>query len=140
MIIKKYLSFFILTFALVMANPSAFAADDQASGIMDDSLRDISVVLGAGAAGAILGLSTLSFVDTPSKHLKNIAVGGAIGIVVGVAAVIVMQASKTTSTIGQTEIPLNSEKYATLTRQEFTNLKIAQDHLKEPSIGFNFDF
>lgn len=120
--------------------PVAFAAEEQSMNVMDDSLRDISIVLGAGAAGAVLGLSTLSFVDTPSKHLKNIAVGGALGIVAGVAAVIIIQASKTTTAISATEVPLNSEKFASLSRQDFANQKIAKASLKEPSIGFNFDF
>ena len=142
--IKKYFSFYILTLALIIVQPAAFGADEQqGSGVIDDSIRDISVVIGSGAVGALLGLSTLSFVDTPSKHWKNVAVGGAVGIVIGVGIVIFNQATRTTSVIAareQSEVPLNSEKFATLSRQEFTSFKIAQDHLKEPSIGYSFNF
>jgi len=42
------------------------------------------IVAGAGAAGAILGLSTLSFVERPSNHLRNVWTGAALGIIAGV--------------------------------------------------------
>lgn len=139
--IKKYISFFILTLSLIICSPVAFgASEDQTSGVIDDSIRDMSIVLGSGAIGAVLGLSTLSFVDTPSKHWKNVAVGGAIGIVIGVGAVIFTQATKSTSSIGLAQVPLNPEKFETLSRMDFTSFKIAKDYLKEPSIGYSFNF
>ena len=139
--LKKYFSFFILTLALIISTSTAFgASEDQSSGVIDDSIRDMSIVLGSGAGGALLGLSTLSFVDTPSKHWKNVAIGGAIGIVIGVGIVIFTQATKSTSAIGLAEVPLNSEKFATLSRHDFASFKIAKDYLKEPSIGYSFNF
>ena len=51
-------------------------------------------VAGLGAFGAVLGLSTLSFVDEPGDHLKNIVTGGAIGIIIGVGLVAFNQATK----------------------------------------------
>ena len=57
-------------------------------------MRDAMTVVAMGAAGAILGLSTLSFVEEPKEHLKNIVVGGAIGIILGVGIVAWGQASK----------------------------------------------
>ena len=41
--------------------------------------------MGTGTAGAILGLSTLSFHDQPSNHLNNVVIGTATGAIVGVA-------------------------------------------------------
>ncbi len=46
--------------------------------------QDLIIVAGAGVGGAILGLSTLSFYDKPSKHVPNIWTGAAIGVIVGV--------------------------------------------------------
>ncbi|MGZ3789447.1 MAG: hypothetical protein ACXVLQ_13040 [Bacteriovorax sp.] len=140
---RKYFSFLLLSLALIIVQPVAFGADEQGSGVIDDSIRDMSIVLGSGAVGAVLGLSTLSFVDTPSKHWKNVAVGGSIGIVIGVGIVIFTQATRSTSsmaTMGRVDAPLNAEKFASLSRQDFTSLKIAKDFLKEPSIGYTFTF
>ena len=139
MSLKKYFSYLLLTLALILQTTTAFSAEEQSS-IVDDSLRDITVVLGSGAVGAVLGLSTLSFVNHPSDHLKNIAIGGAIGIVVGVGFVIFSQATRTSSSITSSEVPMNAEKFATLSSQEFGEAKIAQDHLKVPSFGYTFNF
>lgn len=140
---KKYLSVLVLSLTLITLTPaSAQTAPEAGSGLIDDSIRDMTVVLGSGAVGAILGLSTLSFVDRPSDHWKNVAVGGAIGIVVGVGAVIFNAASRSsTMAIGQsTVIPLNPDKFATLSRHDFANFRIAKQFFKEPSFGYTFQF
>lgn len=59
----------------------AFAQDDD---LIKNTQNDILLVAAAGAGGAILGLSTLSFYDKPSKHVSNIWTGAAIGIIAGV--------------------------------------------------------
>lgn len=88
----------LLTISLVLvfvAAPSrTLAQDGGGQSLVDQSLRDAMVVAGAGVGGAILGLSTLSFVEEPSEHMKNILVGGAIGIIAGVGLVAYMQATK----------------------------------------------
>ena len=139
--LKKF--FLLLTSAALLLSYGTLAfAQPPAESIIDDSLRDMSLVIGSGAVGAVLGLSTLSFVDTPSKHLKNIAVGGAIGIVVGVAVVIFSQATRSSSAIteNQSEIPMNPEKFADLSRQEFSQEKIVKNFQKQPSVGYSFSF
>jgi hypothetical protein len=147
--LKKYLSVLVLSLTLITLSVStpAMAAEDAAAisgGLVDDSIRDMTVVLGSGAVGAILGLSTLSFVDHPSDHWKNVAIGGAVGIVVGVGAVIFQAASRTTTmAVGLNDghiVPMNPEKLATLSRHDFMNFKIAKDLLKEPSLGYTFQF
>ncbi|MBC7539148.1 MAG: hypothetical protein H7281_10025 [Bacteriovorax sp.] len=145
MTIKKNISLFILAAALLSLQPAVFAAGTSTTtedSIMDDSLRDMSTVLASGVVGAILGLSTLSFVDSPSSHLKNIAVGGAVGIVLGVGVVIFSQATRSSSAIGgaHASIPMNPDKFATLTRLEFSQDKIAKNYLKEANIVYNFSF
>lgn len=138
MTIKKLFPITCLVASFIFA-PMAFSAEES-SGIIDDSVRDISIVLGAGAAGAVLGLSTLSFVEHPSQHTKNIAIGGAIGVVLGVGIVIFSQATRTTLSFAPTEIPMNSDKSETLSRLEFSQTQIASLYLKSPNIGYNFSF
>lgn len=46
--------------------------------------KQIATIIFAGLAGAILGLSTLSFYGRPQEKLSNIAVGFAVGIIGGV--------------------------------------------------------
>lgn len=45
--------------------------------------KQITTIVFAGLAGAILGLSTLSFYGRPQDKLSNIAVGFAIGVIGG---------------------------------------------------------
>jgi hypothetical protein len=93
---------------MAMTSFGVLADDEKGSGLLDDSVRDMTTVFASGAAGAVLGLSTLSFVDTPSDHLKNISVGGAIGIVIGVSIVVFNQAGKSVLTKNTPAIRENS--------------------------------
>ena len=143
--LKKILS--CLISAIILMNPLTLYGADTAteSGMFDDSIKDISVVLGTGAVGAILGLSTLSFAEKPKDHLKNIAIGGAVGIVIGVGIVIFGQATKSQSSIlTHNVLPETPESQERLIRKEFTEVKIAQNYLTNslaaPILGFNFSF
>jgi hypothetical protein len=78
---KKILSVF-LAFQLLTA--VAFAQGSSEDELIKNTQNDILLVAGAGASGAVLGLSTLSFVDKPSQHLSNIWTGAAIGVIAGV--------------------------------------------------------
>lgn len=142
--LKKLFPVLVLSLTLITLTPSLSLAQDkdQGSGVIDDSIRDISIVLASGAVGAILGLSTLSFVEHPSDHWKNVAVGGAIGIVVGVGAVIFSTASRSSAmAVGQSSVvPLNPDKFATLSRHDFSNFRIAKQFFREPSLGYTFQF
>lgn len=70
----------------------AFAQDED--DIIKNTQNDIILVGAAGAGGAILGLSTLSFVDKPSKHISNIWTGAALGVIAGVIFVAYNSAQK----------------------------------------------
>ncbi len=131
--------------AVILINPiQQVAAQDHdsesESGFMDDSVADLTLVLGAGVAGAILGLSTLSFVEVPKDHFKNIAVGGAIGIVLGVAIAVSGQASKSKSSITQSVAPLDANSLESLTRIDFRNQRIAKNYITEPTVNYQFSF
>jgi hypothetical protein len=143
---KCLLSLFITIFACQSAGLRA--AEAQSTEFLDESLQDLTVVLGAGAAGAVLGLSTLSFVETPKDHFKNIAIGGAIGIVIGVGIVVFSQATKSSSSMNEAiglnereKLPLNSDSFHSQTRYEFSNnQKIAESYLKVPTFSYSLDF
>jgi len=78
-------------------------SNDSLDGIVDDTKQDILLVLGGGLAGAVLGLSTLSFVEEPKDHTRNILVGASIGIIAGVALVAFKQANKSRDLIYSTD-------------------------------------
>ncbi len=78
---KKILSL-LIAFQLMTA--VAFAQEESEDDIIKNTQNDIILVAGAGAGGALLGLSTLSFVDKPSRHISNIWTGAALGVIAGV--------------------------------------------------------
>lgn len=79
---KKIISLLI---AIQLTTAVAFAQDSSSEDdIIKNTQNDILLVAGAGAAGALLGLSTLSFVDKPSRSISNIWSGAAIGVIAGV--------------------------------------------------------
>lgn len=88
---KTLTTFFFISLLMLITRPSL--AQSNKSDLVDSSIRDITTVMMTGAGGAVLGLSTLSFVDEPKDHLRNILVGGAIGIIVGVGVVAYNQAN-----------------------------------------------
>ena len=140
-LIKKLLTGLIT--AVILVNPLTVKAQDAKDGnanFVDNSLSDLYVVLGAGAVGAVLGLSTLSFVETPKDHLNNVAIGGAIGIVVGVGMVVFNQATKSQSIVTDYKHELTPESSEGLARFEFSKQKIAQNYLMQPTVGYNFTF
>jgi hypothetical protein len=78
---KKILSLLI---AFQLVTSVAFAQGESEDDIIKNTQNDIILVAGAGAGGALLGLSTLSFVDKPSRHISNIWTGAALGVIAGV--------------------------------------------------------
>jgi len=86
-----FICLFFMTTQQVMGQAAGAQGGDE--DVLQESLLDITTVVAIGGAGAVLGLSTLSFVEEPKDHLKNILVGGAIGIIIGVGIVAYKQAS-----------------------------------------------
>ncbi len=87
---KKWLSFIIIFQFLTLNMAFAQQADD----IIKNTQNDILLVAAAGGAGAVLGLSTLSFYDKASQHISNVWTGAAIGIIAGVIFVAYSSAQK----------------------------------------------
>lgn len=90
---------FCLLLVLVFSIPTLAAEDDMLNNdpVVKQTVNDVGLVVGAGAAGAIIGLSTLSFYQKPKEHWKNITVGGAVGVIAGVAAVVFLQATRSST-------------------------------------------
>lgn len=138
---KSLLTLIITAVILINPTQQVYAQDNTSqTGVLDESLADLTLVLGAGAVGAVLGLSTLSFVDKPKDHMKNIAIGGALGIVLGVGIAIFGQATKSQTSVTDTALPLNANSVESYARLDFANQKIAQSYLVEPTVGYNFSF
>ena len=78
-----------------MISPLGLTQDGNLDGLVNDTKNDFLVVVGGGLAGAILGLSTLSFVEEPKEHTRNILVGASLGIIAGVGYVAFSQATRT---------------------------------------------
>ena len=77
----------VLSLNLIMLVPSAHAAaakqDKAGQSTTQGPRRHLANIVFAGLAGAVLGLSTLSFYGRPQDRLSNIAVGFAIGVITG---------------------------------------------------------
>ena len=63
--------------------------------IVERSVLDLTLVGVIGLSGGVIGLSTLSFVDSPAKNLNHITVGVALGIIFAVAWIGYSQAVST---------------------------------------------
>jgi hypothetical protein len=76
---KKIICSFVL---VLFVSQNVFAQDNQST-TKNGPKKQLTMVFLAGLGGAVLGLSTLSFYGRPQAHLKNIAGGFALGIIVG---------------------------------------------------------
>ena len=85
---------FLVTLCIILSSLGALKsrAEDPLYG---DPLQDVTIVGAATAFGAVLGLSTLPFTEEPGDHMKNVLVGGAIGLILGVGWVAYSQAQTT---------------------------------------------
>lgn len=92
----KLLNIFFIFTLVVTLSSKAFAQDNakDVEELVQGTKNDLLVVISGGLAGAVLGLSTLSFVDEPKEHTRNIIVGASIGIIAGVGYVAYSQAAK----------------------------------------------
>ncbi|MBP5296781.1 MAG: hypothetical protein J6Y94_05565 [Bacteriovoracaceae bacterium] len=93
-----------ITLLWALVATAAWGQGPREETVWQDSKNDLKTVLYAGAGGMVLGLSTLSFAKRPSKKLRNITIGGALGVAAGVAFVIYSQAAKSRSALPQAEL------------------------------------
>lgn len=92
---KKLFSLICITLLFTLSVSTAWAQDGaDADLLFSQSTNDLVVVTAWAATGALLGLSTLSFLDDPWSHSKNILVGFSIGTVIGVGFVAFFHANR----------------------------------------------
>ncbi len=140
--------FWIISLLSLLVVQTSFAqSGDSMEGLVEDTKSDLLVVVGGGLAGAVLGLSTLSFVDEPKDHTRNILVGASIGVIAGVAYVAFNQANKSRDAIYGT--PEEAMIQDTQSFNTSRRLSWHQDHINsEPTssqstpyqINFSFNY
>ncbi len=92
---NKYIIFSIMILSLALLNlKPLFAQKSSMPTLFESSAKDSLIIIGSSGVGAILGLSTLSFVEEPSDHFRSILVGASLGIIVGVIVVAYNQANR----------------------------------------------
>jgi hypothetical protein len=81
---KLLVLLFILLQTTLVCGQDQEPAEDRATVIEKyGPRRQISTIVYCGLAGAVLGLSTLSFYGRPQDKLTNIPIGFGLGVVVG---------------------------------------------------------
>lgn len=116
---KFIFSFLVLTLSLATYSADSSPVDQ----LVNESKSDLLIVAGGGLAGAILGLSTLSFVEEPKKHTKNILTGASVGIIVGVIYVAYTQAYETKESVYSS---VNSKDFDTSSRDIWHNQELSK--------------
>lgn len=91
---NKWLHFILSVLLVTLTTSKTHAQSESETDFVKNTQQDIMLVGAAGGAGAILGLSTLSFYDTPSKHIRNVWTGAALGVIAGVIFVAYNSAQK----------------------------------------------
>lgn len=109
---KKLICALLSLSLLATAVNPALAQDSAEDDIIKNTQNDIMLVAAAGAGGAVLGLSTLSFVEKPSKHVSNIWTGAALGIIAGVIFVAYNSAQKGSEDLQSSSEFSSSERVA----------------------------
>lgn len=146
---KNKLTILFSALSMLFITTPGFAQEGGAAGnseYFEDSFRDISIVGATAVGGAVLGLSTLSFVDEPGDHLKNILVGAAIGIILGVGLVAYMAATKNKDLYEENTLLIQPDQdthFATTSRMQWHSSKHNSFNQKkrDPSlVGYQFTF
>ena len=89
----------------------------------------VAKILLSSLGGAVLGISTLSFYDKPQDHLSNVAIGGALGVVLG--------------SIYVTRDSLEQEAFSTLDKGGTLNLALVpniKNHKSMEGLGISWGF
>lgn len=111
----KKLFIFVLVLQFFINGPilnTALAQNGAEDDLLKNTQNDLILVGAAGAGGAVLGLSTLSFVERPSQHIYNIWAGAAIGVIAGVIFVAYNSAQRGSEEL-QASVNFNStERFA----------------------------
>lgn len=122
-----------LVLAIVPVEP-VYAAAKGGENVTSGPRRQISKIVFAGLAGAILGLSTLSFYGRPQDRLSYIPVGFAIGVIGGALFTTYKAATEPKDFYGLDPKPLTPELWS------LGDVARAELAPKAPSVGLTFSF
>lgn len=117
---KKFLSLILVLQILCVSTVFAQAEDD----FVKTTQQDLLIVAGGGIGGAIIGLSTLSFTNQPSKHISNIWTGAALGVIAGVIYVVYDSATRNQEDLTS---GIDGKSFETLARRSWHDEKFAQN-------------
>jgi hypothetical protein len=139
-------TFFVVIFLLSsFSSPSFGQTSKGASNLGESSLKDLIIVGGTGSMGAILGLSTLSFVEEPSEHLKNVYMGASLGIILGVSFVAYQTANREQENLVRlkrlkNQLTPDFKTSARLSWHKADRTKLSPKYLKNQVLNLNFEF
>lgn len=126
---------------MLSLNPLTHAQNQD--NILNDELikktqEDFFVVVGAGIGGAVLGLSTLSFVEKPARHVYKVWMGASLGVIAGVLYVIYNRAQAGTADLRASRDFQTNERSLWHESSVFRNTRslISEENLASSSSAF----
>jgi hypothetical protein len=134
----KILAFTFCLAFLLFSSPVQ-AQQEGGKPIYGDPMQDITLVGACTVGGAVLGLSTLPFTEEPGDHLKNILVGGAIGLIIGVALVAYVQANKTNTYYGA-GLSVEAENLVGFSTQDRIQYHQPKNDNQLSTVNYSFSF
>jgi hypothetical protein len=132
-----------ICFVLLAMPLHGYSQELNTDEMMESTKNDFLIVVSAGLGGAILGLSTLSFVEEPKEHTRNILVGASVGIIAGVAIVAYLQAEKSSSMFygDEAQASLNTGDFNTYARAQWhTESHTSQLNLQPEAVNWTVNF
>jgi hypothetical protein len=90
----------------------------------------------------VLGLSTLSFAKEPKNHLRNILVGGALGVIIGVGIVAFNQANASKSLLIESYKPADDQDFSTYARNDWheKSFEVRTANLQQAQLSYLLSF
>jgi hypothetical protein len=108
--LKRLIAVVLIWSHLLPALANAQAPNPNQTGAKKSGPRkQAATIIFAGLGGAVLGLSTLSFYGRPQDKLSNIAIGAAVGVIIGTVYVTYRAATTPSEFYGDTSrvVPSN---------------------------------
>lgn len=131
---RQLLAIFLVT----TFTSGAFAQGSTRGEKMVGPRKQLATIIFSGLGGAILGLSTLSFYGRPQDKLSNIAIGFAVGVIVGTSYVTYKAASDPRELYGLQRPEMPQSESMMLSGRE---LALRQPDGQPPmNLGLTFEF
>ncbi|MES2855796.1 MAG: hypothetical protein V4692_08030 [Bdellovibrionota bacterium] len=129
--IRQMMKLFLVFNLMIFAATSSFAQGANSADAKPGTKgprKQLATILFTGLGGAVLGLSTLSFYGRPQDKLENIAIGFAVGVILGTSYVTYKAATSP------------AEFYGTQSQLERDSLGLAQRETPRTPFMASYDF